>query len=135
MCIFCTIIAKEIPAEIVYEDERTLGFLDIHPCAPGHTMIIPKRHAETIFEMPDDELGSLFSAVKKMTAVLKNAFAPDGFTIGINHGAASGQAVGHLHIHLIPRWHTDGGSSIHSVVNNPPPESLAAVAEKIKKAL
>lgn len=134
-CIFCKIIAKEIPAHKVYEDEYALGILDIHPRAPGHTMIIPRSHVETIIEVPNGELESLFSAVKKMTTVLKNALVADGFTIGVNHGKASGQEVDHLHIHIIPRWYTDDGSSVHTVVNNPPTESLAAIAEKIKKAV
>lgn len=134
-CLFCAIIAKKISAHIVHENAHALGFLDIHPRAPGHTMIVPKIHAENILDLPDHELEHLFMAVKKMTAVLHNALAPDGFTIGINEGRASGQEVDHLHIHIIPRWHDDGGSSVHAVVNNPPSESLAAVAEKIKKAL
>lgn len=131
-CLFCKIIAKKIPAEVVYEDASVIGILDIHPRSPGHTMIIPKAHAETIFEVSDDEVGALFLAVKKMTNMLKKSFNPDGFTIGINHGAASGQEVDHLHIHIIPRWHGDHGSSIHSVVTNPPQESPLVIAEKIK---
>ena len=133
-CLFCKIIAKKIPAEVMYEDAYALGFLDVHPRAPGHTMIIPKAHAENILDLPEAEVAPLFSAVRHMTNVLQKVFQPDGFTIGINHGKASGQAVEHLHIHIIPRWHTDQGNSIHSVVNNPPQESLAAIAQKIRKS-
>lgn len=133
-CLFCKIIGKEIPAQIVYEDAHALGFLDIHPRALGHTMMVPKIHAENILDLPHNAVAPLFTAVKKMAAALQNALTPDGFTIGVNQGNASGQEVNHLHIHLIPRWHGDGGSSIHSVVHNPPAESLADSAEKIKKA-
>lgn len=132
-CLFCKIIVKEMTAQIVYEDAHALGFLDIHPRAPGHTMIVPRIHAENILDLPDYVLKPLFRAVKKMIAMLQNALVPDGFTIGINQGQASGQEVNHLHIHLIPRWHGDGGSSIHSVVHHPSLESLAEIAEKIKK--
>ncbi len=132
-CLFCKIINKQIPAQIVYEDSHALGILDIHPRAPGHTIIIPKIHAENILDLPDYALEPLFAAVKKITGVLKKTFNPDGFTIGINHGKASGQAVDHLHIHSIPRWLNDRGSSLHIVVHNPPQESLDAIAEKIKK--
>lgn len=134
-CLFCAIIAQKIPAHSVYEDAHALGFLDIHPRAPGHTMIMPKIHAENMLDLPDHELEPLFMAVKKMAAVLQNALAPDGCTIGINQGRASGQEVDHLHIHIIPRWYEDGGSSLHAVVNNPPAESLAEIAQKIKKSL
>lgn len=114
-CLFCKIIAKEIPAEMVYEDDHAVGILDIHPCAPHHTIIIPKRHVETMLGLRDVEIGPFFVAVKNIAAQLKQQYNPDGFTIGINHGKAGGQAVDHLHIHIIPRWLNDGGGSIHSL--------------------
>ena len=132
-CLFCKIANKQIPAEIVYEDSDTLAFLDIHPRAPGHTMIIPKIHAENILDLPDNLVGKVFLTVKKIAGMLTKAFKPEGFTIGINHGRVSGQVVDHLHIHVMPRFSNDQGASIHSVVNNPPAESLKEIAEKIKK--
>ncbi|MFA5083805.1 MAG: HIT family protein [Candidatus Paceibacterota bacterium] len=131
-CLFCKIIKKEIPAEIIHEDEKTLAILDINPRAQGHTMVLPKVHAETILDLPDDEIGPLFSAVKKITQLIQKGLEPEGFTIGINHGKISGQVIDHLHIHIIPRFENDGGSSIHSVVNNPPKESLKEIKNKIK---
>jgi len=118
-CLFCKIVNKEINAEIVYEDQETLAILDVHPRAPGHTMVLSKVHAENILDLPEEKIGPVFLAVKKVTGLLKEKHRPDGFTIGINQGRASGQAVDHLHIHIIPRWHDDKGGSIHSVVNNP----------------
>ena len=106
--------------------------LDIHPISPGHTMVIPKIHAETILDLPEEKIGAVFSAVKKVTEMLNKALAPDGFTLGINHGRVSGQAVMHLHIHIIPRWENDGGGSVHSVVDNPPKESIKDIADKIR---
>lgn len=131
-CLFCRIAKKELSAEVIYEDKETMAFLDVQPRAPGHTMIINKTHANTILDLKDDKIGPTFLTVKKVADILKNALKPDGFTIGINHGRISGQAVDHLHIHIIPRFQNDGGHSIHSVVNNPPNESLKELANKIR---
>lgn len=130
-CLFCSIIHKEREAELVYEDDHVIGVLDIFPRTTGHTMIIPKVHAETILDLPEGELEPVFAAVRKMTATLQQALSPDGFTIGINHGKVAGQAIDHLHIHIMPRWHNDGGGSLHSVVGNPPKESLNDIKNKI----
>ncbi len=130
-CLFCDIASKKIPACVVHEDEKTLGFLDIKPLAPGHTVIIPKIHVESIMNLDDELMVPVFGAVKKMTGILKKVLGPEGFTIGINQGRTAG--VDHLHIHIIPRWQNDGGGSIHSVVNNPPKESLESIREKILK--
>ena len=132
-CIFCKIINKEIPAEIVYEDANALGVLDIHPRGPGHTTILPKFHAETIINLPEEKIGSVFKAVRSMVERLNSALRPDGFTIGINHGLAAGQAVPHLHVHIIPRYKNDGGVSLQALVDNPPKESLRSIKEKIVK--
>ncbi|OGM90646.1 hypothetical protein A3A20_00880 [Candidatus Wolfebacteria bacterium RIFCSPLOWO2_01_FULL_45_19] len=131
-CLFCKISRREISAEIIYEDNDTMAFLDINPRAPGHTVVIPKQHAENILELTAGAVEPLFLTVKKVTAMLKKAFEPDGFTIGINHGKASGQAVDHLHVHIFSRWRDDGGGSVHSVVDNPPKESLEEIALKLK---
>ncbi len=130
-CLFCKIASKEIPASIIYEDDATLGILDIHPRSPGHTMVIPKAHAENILDLPPEAVGPVFTAVKKVTSLLQKALQPDGFTIGVNHGRVSGQTVDHLHIHIMPRWNDDGGGSVHSVVNNPPREGLEEIRMKI----
>ncbi len=132
-CLFCKICRKEIGAETIYEDEGNIAILDINPRAPGHTMVVPKNHSETILDVPDNELQPLFSAVKKTTSLLLKALKPDGFTIGINHGKASGQVIDHLHIHIIPRFLDDEGGSIHSVVDNKSGGSVKEVAEKIRR--
>jgi histidine triad (HIT) family protein len=130
-CLFCKIVAKQIPAQIVYEDDHALAFLDIHPSAPGHTMVIPKVHAPNLLELPPEEVGPLFAAVQHVGKMLSKAFTPDGITMGANQGRASGQEVDHLHVHLIPRWHNDGGHAVQSVVHNPPEESLDDILKKI----
>ncbi|OGG43694.1 hypothetical protein A3G50_00820 [Candidatus Jorgensenbacteria bacterium RIFCSPLOWO2_12_FULL_42_11] len=131
-CLFCKIIKKEIPAEIIYEDDRSLAILDINPRAPGHAMVMPKIHSQTILDLPENKLGLLFEAVKKVAGLIQKGLKPEGFTIGINQGRISGQVIDHLHVHVIPRFEGDGGASVHSVVNNPPKESLKDIADKIK---
>ena len=132
-CLFCKIGNKEIPAEIVYEDAKTLAFLDIHPISLGHTVVISKAHVENIIDLPEEGVGFLFLAVKKVTGMLEKALMPQGFTIGINHGRVSGQAIDHLHTHVIPRFTGDGGGSLHTVVNNPPQEPVKETKERIIK--
>lgn len=131
-CIFCKIINKEIDSKIIYEDNQNLAFLDIHPHAPGHTVVIPKKHTKTILELDASEIKDLFMTLKNTLEIIQKALNPDGFTIGINHGESAGQAIPHLHIHLIPRFKNDGGGSIHSVVLNKPKESIEEIYNKIK---
>lgn len=130
-CLFCKIANKEIEALTVYEDASAVAFLDIYPHAPGHTVVIPKLHRETVTDLTEEEIGPLFRAVQNVTALLFNAFHPDGFTIGINQGEVAGQAVPHLHVHVMPRFEHDGGGSVHSIVNAPSRESLAELRQKI----
>lgn len=131
-CLFCAIAQKQIAAEIVYEDQDTMAFLDIHPRAPGHTVIIPKAHAQNILDLPSPLVHPLFLTLQRVTGMISRTLHPDGFTIGINHGSVSGQTVPHLHLHIIPRFHGDGGGSIHSVVYHPPTEPIAVIAAKIR---
>ncbi|OGZ01276.1 MAG: hypothetical protein A3B13_03225 [Candidatus Liptonbacteria bacterium RIFCSPLOWO2_01_FULL_45_15] len=132
-CIFCRIGKKEIEAETVYEDEDNMAILDIYPRAPGHTMVIPKVHRETILDAEEREIKSLFAAVKKATTIISKTLKPEGFTIGINHGKYSGQEIEHLHIHIIPRYLNDKGSPLQSVVDNKSGETVQETAAKIRK--
>ena len=132
-CIFCKIIKGEIPNYTVYEDDKTLAFLDIAPRSPGHTVVIPKSHVERVSDLADDSVSALFSAVKKTAAKIETALKPDGFNIGWNDGAAAGQVVPHLHIHILPRWTGDGGGNMHSIVNNPGEMSVEKVFNKLNK--
>lgn len=132
-CLFCKIASKKLASFTVWEDEHSLAFLDIHPRAPGHIMVIPKYHAGKLADLPDEEVISLFKAVKRVTKMLEVTLVPQGLTIGINQGAASGQEIDHLHVHLLPRFLNDRGGSIQSVVNNAPQETVEEIAEKIKK--
>ena len=133
-CLFCKISKKEIPAEVVYEDDAVLGFLDIQPRAMGHTVIIPKNHADNIQKLSDEDTARIFQVVKKLTFALNKTFSPEGFTIGINHfneGSVNPLHVNHFHVHIIPRFGNDGGEPIQGVVDNPPKESLRETRSKI----
>ncbi len=103
-CIFCKIINKEIPANIVYEDKHSFAFLDISPINHGHTLVIPKKHYETIQELPENILTNLIKTVQKIA----KAIEADGINIMQNNKPAAGQAVPHLHFHIIPRFKDDG---------------------------
>lgn len=116
---------------VVYEDNDTLAFLDIHPRAVGHTMVIPKKHSETTLDLPEDGYGPIMKAMVETEKKLSEALRPDGFTIGINQKKAAGQEIDHLHVHIIPRYLNDGGGSLQSVVSEPPEESVEEIFKKI----
>ena len=97
-CIFCKIASGEIPSQKVYEDDKTLAFLDIHPRAPGHTLLIPKDHYQWFDELPDDLSDHLFRVAKKIASDLKQHDGTDYVHLSI-----VGKDVPHVHIHLIPR--------------------------------
>ncbi|EKE07667.1 MAG: hypothetical protein ACD_18C00016G0001 [uncultured bacterium] len=131
-CIFCKIIEGKIPNYTIYEDEHSLAFLDITPRTKGHTLVIPKKHALHLLALDEETASRLLPAVKKAQEILDKVLKPDGFNVGWNHGEAGGQAVPHLHIHIMPRFDGDGGVSMHSIVNNPGDESVEEVYQLFK---
>lgn len=133
-CLFCKIARRQFPADIIYEDMHAVAFLDVNPRSAGHTLVVPKRHAETVLDLHGGDVGTLFTAVRHAVSALKDALHPDGFNIGVNHGRAAGQAVPHLHVHVMPRYAGDGDGSVHSAVNNPPAETVEEIFVKIKAA-
>ncbi len=133
-CIFCKIASKEIDSFTIYENDDFLAFLDVAPKSEGHTVVIPKKHFNTIDELDNNNLEKIGPAIKYVVDLLKKSINPDGFTIGINHGKVAGQAVNHLHIHIIPRFDGDGGGSIHSVIDGDAKDlNLEETYKKIKK--
>lgn len=133
-CIFCRIVAGEVKAHTVYENESVLAFLDIHPASRGHTMVIPKVHAERLDLLEDRHTGALFLGVKSVMALLEKALKPAGLNVGWNHGWAAGQKVSHLHVHVIPRYAGDGGSGVQYLVRSSVKEDLASIAGQIRSA-
>ncbi len=107
MCIFCKIIKGEVPSYKVYEDDKTIAFLDIFPRSYGHTLVVPKKHFETIDEMDDEYLEALIKSVKTVSKLLKSKLNAQGYNIVSNNGKVSGQEVMHVHIHILPRYEND----------------------------
>lgn len=108
-CLFCKIVDGSIPSTKVYEDEHVLAFMDIMPLTKGHTLLIPKKHHENVYDMSTEEAGQLFSVAPKIAGAIKAAFQPAGLNLLNNNGAPAGQSVFHFHLHFIPRYdQTDG---------------------------
>ncbi|MBU0456982.1 MAG: HIT family protein [Nanoarchaeota archaeon] len=131
-CVFCKIIDGDIPCYKIYEDDDFLAFLDVKPHAKGHSVVIPKKHGETIFDLDDNLLQKVTVIVKRVMERIQEVLNPDGFNVGWNHNTAGGQVVPHLHIHIMPRWNSDGGGSMHSIVKNPGDMSVEEVVELLK---
>lgn len=107
-CVFCKIIKGDIPSSKVYEDDDVLAFLDINPVNKGHTLVIPKQHFETITDIPEELLGKVIAAAKKITHAVIKAVEADGAVVTQTNNEAAGQSVPHLHFHIIPRFKGDG---------------------------
>jgi diadenosine tetraphosphate (Ap4A) HIT family hydrolase len=103
-CLFCSIIQRELPAEIVYEDDAVLAFLDIAPVTKGHTLFIPKEHAENLTENASVVAEALMRAVQKEAPRITEALGGTGYNLGMNHGVDAGQEVFHTHLHVMPRY-------------------------------
>jgi histidine triad (HIT) family protein len=130
-CIFCKIIAKEIPASIVYEDAHFVCFMDIHPIAPGHTLVVPRNHSTDLLHMASKDRKELLDVVSNVAPAIMKAVGAHGFNLGFNTGKAAGQAVFHTHAHIIPRREKDGLSDWPSAEKIP--TGLDQLAKKIKQ--
>jgi diadenosine tetraphosphate (Ap4A) HIT family hydrolase len=133
-CIFCKIVQKQAPSSVVYEDSQVLAFMDIRPVSEGHTLIIPKPHYESIFDTPDDLLAQTHKVTKKIAIAVKSAVKADGISIIQQNGAAAGQEVFHLHVHVIPRFEGRKMPRFEEL-GIADRETLDAFAEKIKPYL
>lgn len=110
MCIFCKIVEGSIPSYKVYEDSEVLAFLDLSQLTLGHTLVIPKKHVENIFELDSDTASVLFERVVEVAKLLKNNLNVENLNILNNNGKLASQSVNHYHIHLLPRYENDGFS-------------------------
>jgi histidine triad (HIT) family protein len=107
-CLFCRVIAGELPAHVVHADENCIAFLDNAPAARGHTLVVPREHISDLWSAPPETAAALGRTCAAVAQRIRERLAPDGLTLRQNTGAASGQNVFHLHVHLVPRWHGDG---------------------------
>ena len=130
-CIFCKIVAGEIPASKVYEDDHFLAFLDISQVTPGHTLVIPKKHARNLLEMTPDETAALFNIVSRVTKKVESATQPQGMNIISNMEEIAGQSVFHTHVHILPRYSQEDDLKIDFIAHEPDFEHLAQLAKEI----
>jgi histidine triad (HIT) family protein len=138
MCIFCRIASGELPASVVYEDERTMAFLDIQPINPGHVLVIPKAHAETMAELDPEDACQIMKVGQLMDqAIRQSELRCEGVNFFIADGKAAGQEVGHVHLHVFPRFEDDGfGIKLDSSERNTPGrEQLNDTARKLKASV
>ncbi len=124
-CIFCKIVAGELPAQIVHEDERTLAFMDINPGTRGHLLVIPREHSRNLLEIAEQDLHAVGSTAQRMAQRVNDRLGADGVNLINSCGAAGWQTVFHFHIHVIPRYADDP----MRLPWTPAPGDLDAIAE------
>ena len=130
-CVFCKIVARQIPATVVHEDAETLAFMDIGQVNPGHVLVACKAHVENVYGLSDAQAAAVFRAVAKVAKAVRAAFDPAGLSIYQANGKPAGQTVLHLHLHVLPR-HDGDGMQLTWPVKNPPREKLEEYAARIR---
>jgi len=133
-CIFCKIVKGEIPSSKIYEDDSVLAFLDISPINKGHALVIPKQHYVNLFDLPEAEFHKIASAVKKVSAAVKEATGAAGINVLQANEKAAGQEVMHFHAHIIPRFEGDG-AGFKCLKKEYAEGEMQALQEKIKGEL
>lgn len=132
-CVFCKIIAGEIPASKIYENDKILAFLDMNPVNPGHTLVVPKAHYENLIDTEDNLLCEIILTVKKLAPAIMKGVNAKGYNLGVNSGVTAGQVIFHTHFHIMPRFEGDG----HHHWNKKPYKEgeIEQIAKKIKQAI
>ena len=133
-CVFCKIIRGEIPSVKLYEDEKTYAFMDINPLSSGHSLVIPKHHAENIYVTPPHVLSVAMETLSKVSAATNRAVKPEGINILQANGPGARQSVFHTHFHIIPRS-TDDGLTMNWELQPGEMAGINAVAKKIQAEL
>ncbi len=106
-CEFCRIVAGELPARVVFEDDNTLSFFPLKPAALGHTLVVPKKHVPDLWSLELDTAVPLAAAILSLSSAIRRALQPDGMNVINSAGKAASQTIPHLHVHLVPRWFND----------------------------
>jgi len=134
-CIFCRIVAGEVPAEIVLRDSEVVAFLDVQPLADGHVLVVPRAHVAQLEDLEPRAADALFRTVVRLARPVREALGAAGTTIGVNNGEATGQTIAHVHVHIVPRWPGDGAGSIHTIfprhIKRKLPEVGAAIRDRM----
>jgi histidine triad (HIT) family protein len=130
-CLFCKIIAGEIPSQRVDEDERTVAFMDVNPATRGHALVVPRNHARNLLEIDPDDLAATVVGAQRLARRIHERLQPDGINLMNGCGAAAWQTVFHLHVHVIPRY-DDDPLRLPWVPGPGDPDEIAAVAEQLR---
>jgi len=133
-CVFCRIVAKQIPASVVFEDEATLAFMDLGQVNPGHVLVACKAHADDIYGLDDAQAAAVFRTAARVARAIREAFNPPGLSIYQANGKPAGQTVFHFHLHVLPRHGADGMQLVWPV-KNPPREQLEAYCAQVRARL
>jgi histidine triad (HIT) family protein len=132
-CLFCGIVAGDVPAQVVDSDEHTVAFMDINPATPGHALVVPRAHSVDLTDIPEDDLEHAARAAQRLARRMDSALDADGFNILHASRPAAWQTVFHFHLHVIPRY-DDDPLELPYVPKEGDPDEIAAVAEKIRDA-
>jgi len=133
-CVFCRIVAGQIASTRVYEDERTLAFMDIGQVNAGHVLVTVKAHAENLYALDEEQAAAVQRTALRVARAIRDAFSPQGLSVYQANGGAAGQTVFHYHMHLVPR-HAGDGMTLAWPVKNPPREELERHAARIRANL
>jgi histidine triad (HIT) family protein len=130
-CLFCGIVAGEVPAQVVDSDEHTVAFMDINPATRGHALVVPREHTADLMEVTDEDLERTMLAARRLARRMDQTLSPDGFNIINSCRPAAWQTVFHFHVHVIPRY-DDDPLKLPWIPRGTDLEKIAAVAEEIR---
>ena len=130
-CLFCGIVAGEVPAQIIDSDDHTVSFMDINPATPGHALVVPRTHSADLMEISEEDLEHSAVAAQRLAKRMKEALQPDGFNVLNACGPAAWQTVFHFHLHVIPRYEDDP-LKLPWIPRGGEADEIAAVADKIR---
>src|SRR3989442_2331142 len=133
-CVFCRIVAGEIPAEVVLREPEVVAFLDVQPLADGHVLVVPRTHVALLEDLEPTAADALLRAVVRLARPVREALGAAGTTIGVNNGEATGQTIPHVHVHIVPRREGDGAGSVHTIFPRGARRPLGEVGEAIRRA-
>ncbi|WP_135665070.1 HIT family protein [Halorhabdus rudnickae] len=119
-CVFCAIVAEELPSHTVHETEDTLAFLDANPLAKGHTLVVPKAHHQRLVDVPTETATEFYDTIHEVVPAVEAAVNAPATTVAINNGTEAGQEVPHVHAHVVPRFDGDSGGPIHTLFRDRP---------------
>jgi histidine triad (HIT) family protein len=137
-CVFCKIVAGEIPAKVIMQNEKAMALLDVFPLAPGHSLVIPKSHYAKVQQMSEQDAKAVFEIVWKLVGAVETGSEVNASTIAIHNGSEAGQEVPHVHAHIVPRKRGDGAGAIHSMFKIKPklsPQEMDSLCERIASNL